>query len=95
MNTINISLPAPLYQRVERLIKEEGYASRSEFFRTLIRIYAALKGEGVQLEEFFPRPLTEVEKELQKTKKYNQVFIKSVISGLKKSSLYEGKTVKK
>lgn len=95
MYTINISLPKILYQKVNELIAQEGYASRSEFFRTLIRIYTVLKSEEATLLEFEKKPLKEIERQLTKTNRYNQAFIKSVIYGLKKSSLYEGKTIKK
>lgn len=95
MYTINISLPKSLYQRVGQLIKDEGYASRSEFFRTLIRIYTALRGERLELLEFIPRPLSEMKNELRKTKKYNQEFINNIISGLKRSSIYANKAVAK
>lgn len=94
MYTINISLPKILYQKVDKLIAQEGYASRSEFFRTLIRIYSVLKDEKLNLLEFEKKPLTEVEKELIKTNCYNQAFVKSIIYGLKKSSLYANKVVK-
>jgi len=95
MYTINISLPKQLYQKVDTIIKEEGFASRSEFFRTLIRVYSVLKGKNLELMEFSPRPLSEIEMEMEKTGKYNSDFIKSVVSGLKKSSLYADKPVKK
>ena len=95
MYTINISLPKQLYQKVDSLIEEEGFASRSEFFRNLIRIYTALKGEKLELLEFSPRPISEIEKGFTSTGKYNKEFIKSVVSGLKKSSIYAHKTSKR
>ena len=95
MYTINISLPKQLYQRVDSLIKEEGFASRSEFFRTLIRVYTALKGEKLELLEFSAKSIDEVEKGLLNTGKYNQKFIQSLVSGLGKSSVYENKTIKR
>lgn len=95
MYTVNISLPKSLYQKVSQLIKEEGYASRSEFFRTLIRIYTTLKGERETLLEFTPRPISEIKSQLKKTGKYSKKFINSLISGLEKSSVYVDKTVKR
>jgi len=95
MYTINISLPKSLHQRVNQLIEEEGYVSRSEFFRTLIRIYTALRGEKLELLEFVPKSLSEIKNELRKTKKYNQEFINNIVSGLKKSSIYANKAVAK
>jgi Arc/MetJ-type ribon-helix-helix transcriptional regulator len=35
---INISLPEELKKRVEELMKEGGYATKSEFFRDLLRM---------------------------------------------------------
>ena len=35
--TLNISLPPSVKQSVERRVKEEGYASVSEFFRDALR----------------------------------------------------------
>jgi len=37
--TLNISLPAPLKKSVERMVKEEGYASVSELFRDALRAW--------------------------------------------------------
>ncbi len=89
METINISLPKSLSVKIDRVIKKEGYASRSEFFRTILRLYLQLtKGEAPVLVPFKKRSLTEVKKELEGTGLYNQKFIKSVVSGLKKSSVY-------
>jgi len=95
MYTVNISLPKSLYQKVDQLIKDEGYASRSEFFRTLIRVYTALKGEKRELIEFQYKPLSEIKNAMKSTNKYNQSFVNDVVAGLKKSSLYENKTIKK
>lgn len=36
---INISLPHNLAKKVERAVKKEGYATKSEFFRDLIRLW--------------------------------------------------------
>jgi CopG family nickel-responsive transcriptional regulator len=39
MGTFNISLPDDLIQQINHVIKEKGYASRSEFIRDSIRKY--------------------------------------------------------
>lgn len=88
MTTFTISLPTQIAQRVDTVTKREGYATRSEFIRSLLRRYFA--GE-IPLEPFTPRPLTEIQDEMTKTGKYNKRFIRSVIAGLSRSSLYAHK----
>ncbi|MBM3256606.1 MAG: ribbon-helix-helix protein, CopG family [Candidatus Moranbacteria bacterium] len=38
-NIVNISLPKTLNRTVEREVKKGGYASKSEFFRYLLRLW--------------------------------------------------------
>ena len=95
MNTINISLPQQLYDQVESLIHEEGFASRSEFFRTLIRTYSMIKKGNVDLLPFETKPLSDIRYELKKEQRYNKKFISSVVEGLSKSSVYARQTVAK
>lgn len=87
MSTITISLPSQITKKVDNEAKKEGFATRSEFIRSLIRRYFG--SEELKLEPFIPRPLKEIEEGLRKTGKYNDKFIKSVVSGLSKSSFYE------
>ena len=99
MKTLNISLPAKLSYKVDELVEEEGYASRSEFFRTLLRLYLQLtEAKPAPSMPFFApfkkQPLSKVKKELKQTGLYKKEFIDSVISGLSQSSLYENKTSK-
>lgn len=56
---INISLPKGLAEKIDKMAKEENFATRSEFFRHLVR----LKMEGVLLKE-----LAESRKELAEGK---------------------------
>lgn len=90
MSTITISLPSQITKRVDAEAKKEGFATRSEFIRSLIRRYFG--SEELTFEPFTPRPLKEIEQGLRKTDKYNEKFIKSVVRGLKEnSSFYEDK----
>lgn len=90
MSTITISLPSQITKRVDDEAKKQGFATRSEFIRSLIRKYFG--PEELKLEPFIPRPLEEIEDAFRKTGKYNEKFIKSLIRGLKEnSSFYEGK----
>ncbi|MDP2630902.1 MAG: ribbon-helix-helix domain-containing protein [Candidatus Uhrbacteria bacterium] len=36
---VNISLPATMVKVVETTVKEQSYASKSEFFRSLLRLW--------------------------------------------------------
>ena len=56
---INISLPKELSKAVERIVKKEKYATKSEFFRDLLR----MRIEGKILRE-----LAESQKELSARK---------------------------
>ncbi len=56
---INLSLPKEMAKSIEKIIKERKYASKSEFFRDLFRMWM----EGRILKE-----LNESRKELSSTK---------------------------
>ncbi len=86
MATLTISLPNQIAERVDIEAKNQGFATRSEFIRSLLRRYFA--GDEVRFETFTPRPLEEIKLELAKTGKYSQEFIESVTKGLAKASTY-------
>jgi len=88
MTTVTISLPTQIARRVDTEAKKEGFASRSEFIRTLLRKYFSMVQEEIKFEPFVPRPLEEIEKRLRNTGKYNKKFIKSVIKGLRENSSF-------
>lgn len=91
MSTITISLPSQIAKKVDSEAQKQGFATRSEFIRSLLRKYFG--SEELTFEPFVPRPLEEIEEKLRNTGKYNEKFIKSVIRGLKEnSSFYESKT---
>ena len=58
MRTINISLPKTMADNVEEAVKSGAYASKSEFFRMLLRGYLAHQvsgsssGESTNLDTF-------------------------------------------
>ncbi|MBM4402631.1 MAG: hypothetical protein FJ044_05295 [Candidatus Cloacimonetes bacterium] len=94
METINISLPYPLSSQVNTIVRTEGYASRSEFFRTLLRLYLHLTtktavNEAIDFLPFKKKPLEKIEKDLLATGNYSESFIASVVKGLSKSSFYQ------
>ena len=87
MSTITISLPSQITKRIDDEAKRRGFATRSEFIRSLLRRYLT---QDPGLETFEKAPLSEVKMELARTGKYSEKFIESVIEGLAKSSQYEG-----
>ena len=97
MRTINISLPDKLAQELDAAAAVRGFASRSEFLRSLVRKF--LEGE---VEPKFPlpiivykkKPLDKVRREMEATGKYNKKFIDSVVAGLSRSSVYASKATK-
>lgn len=94
MTTFTISLPDQIAKRVDLEAKKQGFATRSEFVRSLLRKHF-IDREELKFEPFTPIPLEEVEKEIRTTGKYNEKFIKSVIKGLREnSSFYANKTSK-
>lgn len=86
MSTVTISLPGQITKRVDAEAKKQGFATRSEFIRSLLRRYFS---EELKFEKFDRIPLEQVKMELARTGKYSERFIESVVSGLAKSSLYE------
>lgn len=88
MATVTISLPDQIAKRVDLEAKKQGFATRSEFVRSLLRRYFSPATEELRFEPFIPKPLEEIEEDLKNTGKYNEKFIKSVIKGLKENSSY-------
>lgn len=85
MATVTISLPDQIAKQVDLEAKTQGFATRSEFVRSLLRKYFA---QELEFETFTPRPIEEIRFELTKVGKYSEEFIESVTKGLSKSSFY-------
>lgn len=93
MATVTISLPDQIAKKVDKKAKEEGFATRSEFIRSLLRNYFSEKSQKTLIfQEFEPKPLEEIRASFEKTGKYNKKFIDSMIQGLSESSVYADKT---
>lgn len=87
MSTITISLPTQITKRVDLETKKQGYSTRSEFIRSLLRKYFSSE---LEFEPFENIPIAQVRMELARSGKYSEEFIESVTSGLAKSSSYAG-----
>jgi len=85
MTTFSISLPSKIASQVDSETQKQGFATRSEFMRTLLRRYFI---KELPFETFTPKPISEIRLELAQTGKYSQEFIESVIKGLSQSSVY-------
>lgn len=95
MSTITISLPQQITRKVDVETKKEGFATRSEFIRALLRKYFTGKAkEELVFQEFKPKPLEEIRDAFEKTGRYNKKFVDSLIKGLSESSVYANKTTK-
>lgn len=91
MTTVTISLPTQIAKRVDVEASKNGFATRSEFIRSLLRTHFATQ-EPFEFEEFELVPLEQLKLELAKTGKYSEEFINSIIKGFEKSSVYANKT---
>lgn len=85
MSTITISLPNQIAKQIDVEAQKKGFATRSEFVRSLLRKYFTTE---LEFEEFKTIPLEKLRADLAKTGKYSEKFIDSVTKGLAKSSKY-------
>lgn len=93
MSTVNISLPSEHISLVNRMVREHGFANRSEFFRSLLRL---LKKNPALIETAatypFVSPKTRSSKaillSLKKTGKYSKDFLSDIEEGLKDSTYF-------
>lgn len=90
MRTVNISLPENLAERIEILLAQKEFVSRSEVVRTALRVFFTLEQKiaPVELVSFTKRPLADIKSEL-KGAGHDSAFVNSVIKGLKDSSMYK------
>lgn len=95
MSTITISLPNQIAKKVDSEAKKHGFATRSEFIRSLLRRYFTGEAEkGLLFQEYQPKSLSQVRAAFENTGKYNKQFIDSLIEGLSEASVYAHKTSK-
>jgi Arc/MetJ-type ribon-helix-helix transcriptional regulator len=95
MATVTISLPDLIAKKVDLEAKKQGFATRSEYIRSLLRSHFAADTEKeLEFKQFQPKPLEKIKADLEKTGKYNKKFINSLMKGLSESSLYADQTSK-
>ena len=91
---MNISLPAKQAIFIDKLVDQYGFANRSEFIRSLIRLVSH-KPELIQKAAVFPfmvpqqKSSQKIVADFAKTKKYSAEFLKDLKEGLQSSSYFE------
>ena len=94
MSTVNISLPKEQVNLVDKFVSVYGFANRSEFIRSLLRLITH-KPELIEQSATFPFVVS-VEKsaktivaDFRKTNKYSAEFLKDLEQGLKSSNYFK------
>ncbi len=93
MRTVNISLTEDQTKMVDQAVINLGFANRSEFFRTLLRVFNK-KPEVLAEATDFPMkgPSTKSAKKVMEgfkaTGKYSKGFLKDLENGLKHSDYF-------
>ena len=94
MSTINISLPYEQVNFVDQLVSNYGFANRSEFVRSLLRLITH-RPELVETAAVFPfvapkeRSAKKIIEGFRNTKKYSTAFLKDLQIGLSGSNYFK------
>lgn len=93
MSTVNISLPTKQISFIDKLVASYGFANRSEFFRSILRLISH-KPDLIEKAATFPfmvsqeKSAKKIVSDFQKTKKYSPEFLKDLEEGLKSSPYF-------
>lgn len=93
MSTINISLPPQQAKQIDDMVSKYGFANRSEFIRSLIRLVVHKK-EVLAESMAFPfvssqeRSKNAIIKGFEQTNKYSKDFLKDLENGLANSDYF-------
>lgn len=94
MNTMNVSLTSEQVGFVDQLVAQHGFANRSEFVRSILRLIR-FKPELVVEVKTFPfvapkeRSVKKIVSEFAKTQKYSRSFLADLKAGLAESSYFQ------
>ncbi|MBU1110765.1 ribbon-helix-helix domain-containing protein [Patescibacteria group bacterium] len=93
MSSVSISLPTKQLTSVDKLVEEYGFANRSEFLRSALRLmlYNPTLVERAATFPFVAPQEYSVKKimaDFKKTKKYPSRFLKDLEEGLKESDFF-------
>lgn len=95
MRTVNISLTDNQTKAVDEAVNQLGFANRSEFFRTLVRVFLK-KPQVLEVAEDLNWPMKapstrsakEVLEGFEKSDKYSKDFLKTLEAGLRRSAYF-------
>ncbi|HCM37903.1 TPA: hypothetical protein DIS61_04595 [Patescibacteria group bacterium] len=93
MSTVNISLPHGQLKQVDSFVEQFGFANRSEFIRSLLRLVTRDPGLVKEAATFpFVSPKERSAKKIladfTKTKRYSKEFLKDLKEGLLQSDYF-------
>ncbi|OGG14264.1 hypothetical protein A2773_06625 [Candidatus Gottesmanbacteria bacterium RIFCSPHIGHO2_01_FULL_39_10] len=94
MSTVNISLPKEQLQLIDKLTSLYGFANRSEFIRSLIRLISR-KPEIIDAASTYPfttpkvKSVKKIISAFEKTNKYSPSFLKDLKEGLNSSNYFQ------
>lgn len=93
MSTINISLPPQQAKQIDDMVSKYGFANRSEFIRSLIRLVVHKKEvltESIAFPFVTPKERSKkvIVKSFSQTNKYSKDFLKDLETGLANSDYF-------
>ena len=93
MSTVNISLPYEQVKLVDQFVKRYGFANRSEFIRSIIRLLTR-HPDMVDSAATFPfvapkeRSVRTITSDFAESGKYTEMFLKDLKEGLSTSDYF-------
>jgi len=93
MSTVNISLPEKQANYIDMLVSKYGFANRSEFIRSIIRL-VVYKPDLVEEAATFPfvvpkeRSIKKITTAFSKNNRYSKEFLKDLKEGLAQSDYF-------
>ena len=93
MSTVNISLPSQQVNIIDSFIQKYGFANRSEFFRSILRLVIN-KPDLIDKAATFPfvvskeKSVKTIIGNFKKSKKYSNDFLKDLEAGLESSNYF-------
>lgn len=94
MSTVNISLPSAQANYIDTLVEKYGFANRSEFIRSIIRL-VIYQPELIKTAATFPfiipkeKSAKKIISAFAKTGKYSKGFLKDLKEGLSQSDYFQ------
>ncbi|MFN4212506.1 MAG: ribbon-helix-helix domain-containing protein [Microgenomates group bacterium] len=94
MSTVNISLPSNQANLIDQIVRRYGFANRSEFIRSLIRL-VIYQPELIKTAAVFPfippkeKSVKKIVSAFAKSGRYSKDFLKDLTEGLKNSDYFK------